>query len=69
MMAAALTVSACTQEKTNLAPGSYKQSSSTTMPDGTQVEKETKTDIEVDRYGNRFSTVTTKTTAKNKISN
>jgi hypothetical protein len=59
--ATALTVSACTKKATSLPPGTYEHSSSSTTPNGTKVEKETKTDVEVDRYGNKSATTTTKT--------
>ena len=61
--ATVLTVSACTQRTANLPPpGTYEHSSSSTMSDGTKVERETKTDVEVDRYGNKSATTKTTTT-------
>jgi hypothetical protein len=59
-----LGVSACMENQGVLskAPGNYESTTSTTNSNGTNVSRDTQTDVTVDRYGNKNAVVETKTT-------
>ena len=59
-----LSVSACMENQGALskAPGKYETTTSSTNSNGTNVRRDTQTDVTVDRYGNKNAAVETKTT-------
>lgn len=59
---AVLALAACTHEERLPPPGHYERTSSHTTPSGTEVERQSTTDVRVDRYGNRTAVVEQSTT-------
>lgn len=61
---ASLGLSACwkTTPNNDLPPGKYHNTTTTTDSKGTNYKKDTTTNVEVDQYGNRRTSVETKTT-------
>lgn len=57
---AGFSVSACAQRATDLPPGKYESESKSTDEYGTTYKTKKVTDVEVDQYGNKKATVTTK---------
>ena len=57
-----LTLSACMHRTTDLPPGEYHKSTKSTDSSGTNYKKDTTTNVEVDRYGNKRATTETTTT-------
>ena len=62
--AAALALSACEDHRsaTDLPPGRYEKSSSSTDSNGTTTTRDNTTNVSVDAYGNKHAVTTTTTT-------
>ena len=61
---AAMTATACSEEKSalNLPPGKYENTEKSTDSRGTDVKKDTTTEVGYDAYGNKTAVTKTKTT-------
>jgi hypothetical protein len=57
-----LSLSACMNRGTDLPPGEYKKTTKSTDSSGTNYERNTTTNVEVDQYGNKRATTETETT-------
>jgi len=58
-----ITVSACsTSNPSDLPPGKYERTTTSTNADGTEVTRKSSTNVDVDNNGNKSATVKSKTT-------
>lgn len=57
-----MSISGCTQDGTDLAPGKYESKTSSTDSSGTTTEQKKVTDVTVDEYGNKTAVIKSKTT-------
>jgi hypothetical protein len=63
LSAAIITLSACTPDRaTNLPPGKYERTTSSTDDNATTTETDNSTNVTVDEYGNKHAVVKSKTT-------
>lgn len=59
---ATLSLSACWHTNSDLPPGEYHSTTKSTNSAGTDYKKDTTTNVEVDKYGNKKVSTETKTT-------